>query len=84
MAGTWQGGNPTKVSSWRKPGPITTVTDWFAQALPAVADNQRRGVWVLAFARTTSETYTAIFRCSTGAPVVRLSAASMMALASMP
>lgn len=28
--------------------------------------------------------YTAIFRCSTGAPVVRLSAASMMALASMP
>ncbi|MEH2516033.1 hypothetical protein V1279_001606 [Bradyrhizobium sp. AZCC 1610] len=28
--------------------------------------------------------YTAIFRCRTGAPTVRLSAASMMALASMP
>ncbi|MBB4372024.1 hypothetical protein GGD63_004828 [Bradyrhizobium sp. cir1] len=52
--------------------------------LPPVADNNRRGVWVLAFARRTTETYTAIFRCSTGAPVVRLSAASMMALASMP
>jgi len=28
--------------------------------------------------------YTAILRCRTGAPTVRLSAASMMALASMP
>lgn len=28
--------------------------------------------------------YTAIFRCSTGAPEVRLSAASMIAFASMP
>ena len=37
-----------------------------------------------AVARTTTENYTAIFRCNTGAPVVRLSAASMMALASMP
>src|SRR6267154_1615588 len=46
------------------------------------APRLRRG-WVPAFAGTTN-TYTAILRCRTGAPVLTPSAASMMALASMP
>lgn len=36
------------------------------------------------FTINAGETYTAIFRCNTGAPAMRLSAASMIALASMP
>jgi hypothetical protein len=49
-------------------------------------------LWVPAFAETTLTVtppltvtpHTAILRCRTGAPTVRLSAASMIALASMP
>ena len=36
------------------------------------------------FTINAGENYTAVFRCSTGAPATRLSAASMIALASMP
>jgi hypothetical protein len=43
-----------------------------------------QGLWVPAFAGTTRKNHTAIFRCRTGAPLVRPSAASMIALASMP
>jgi len=43
------------VSSRRRPGPITTSHNFFAcWSLPFFSNKTRRGVWVPAFAGTTS------------------------------
>src|SRR5690348_8425585 len=59
---------------WCEPGIHTPGRGYGFRARDFVAPRNDDAIW----------SYTAILRCSTGAPDVRLSAASMMALASMP
>src|SRR3954453_14231693 len=42
-------------SSWRKPGPITPTASCRTSRSPSLSPNAIRWLWVLAFARTTSE-----------------------------
>ncbi|MEH2610311.1 hypothetical protein V1293_002600 [Bradyrhizobium sp. AZCC 1693] len=75
-------------SSLRTQGPIRRGLSLGVLLADTALNNFSLWLWVPAFAGTTNTVtlppHTAILRCRTGAPTVRLSAASMMALASMP
>src|ERR1700738_5048057 len=78
-----------EVARWQRVVPAKAGThyprrEFLRKSSGGVQNNHSPWLWAPAFAGATAKIHTAILRCRTGAPTVRDSAASMMALASMP